>query len=286
LHYKPQAGIKNFTRQEAALAEADHATRDLFNHLASGKEAIWDAYYQLMPQSEAAKYKWNIFDVTKIWPHSDYPLQPYGKLVLNRNPANYFAETEQAAFSPGHLIPGIEPSPDRMLQGRLFSYPDTHRHRLGANYTQIPINCPYSTKVNNQQRDGPMTFTTNGASEANYEPNSVPGTSKQVPTSHIKKFYVDDWAARHPQNHPNCDYEQVGSFYRKVLSESDRNNLISNIVESLSHARTDIQQRMVAIFSKVDPEYGKRVAEGTQKENQCQVVRVAYIFPPSLLDNI
>jgi len=265
LHYKPEAGIKNFTRQEAAVADADHATRDLFDHIASGKQAVWSAYVQIMPLDAAAKYKWNVFDITKVWPHKDYPLQPYGKLVLNRNPQNYFAEVEQAAFSPGHLVPGVEASPDRMLQGRLFSYPDTHRHRLGANYLQIPINCPYASKVTNYQRDGAMCVNGNQGAEPNYEPNSIKGTPKQQPDKKIKDFYVDDWVARYPQLHPNSDFEQPGVFFRQVLGERDRNNLIGNIVDALQHARKDIQSRMVEIFTKCDPEYGKRVADGLAK---------------------
>lgn len=125
-----------------------------------------------MPINDGFKYRWNIFDVTKVWPHSDYPLITVGKLVLNRNPENYFQDTEQAAFSPGHLVPGMEPSMDKMLQGRLFSYPDTHRHRLGANYDQIPVNCPYRTRVSNGQRDGPMCINGNQGSKPNYEPSS------------------------------------------------------------------------------------------------------------------
>ena len=124
-----------------------------------------------MPEAEAQNYKWNIFDVTKVWPHKDYPLHEVGKLVLDRNPENYFAEVEQVAFSPAHMVPGIEPSADKMLQGRLFSYSDTHRHRLGANYQQIPINCPYMTKVNNAMRDGFAVVNNNLGSKPNYEPN-------------------------------------------------------------------------------------------------------------------
>jgi catalase len=128
-----------------------------------------------MPEKEAENYRFDIFDVTKVWPQGDYPLVPVGKVVLNKNPENYFAETEQAAFAPTNLVPGIEPSNDKMLQGRLFSYPDTHRHRLGANFDQIPINCPYRARVANYQRDGPATVDGNKGSALNYEPNSFSG---------------------------------------------------------------------------------------------------------------
>ena len=159
LHFKTKSGIKNFTAEQAdALKgpEPDYATKDLFNHIESGKTAEWKVFIQAMPETDAIKYRFNIFDVTKVISQKDYPLIPVGEMVLNKNPLNYFADTEQSAFSPGHLVPGMEPSPDKMLQGRLFSYPDTHRHRLGANYEQIPINCPYRANVHNGQRDGPM----------------------------------------------------------------------------------------------------------------------------------
>ena len=177
-HFKTDSGNKVLTGDQADKLrgeDPDYATRDLYNHIASGKAATWTYYAQVMPERDAANYKWNIFDVTKVWPHSDYPLIPVGKLVLNRNPVNYFAEVEQSAFSPGHMVPGIEPSNDRMLQGRLFSYPDTHRHRLGANYDQIPVNCPFRSRVANNQRDGPMCVNGNQGSAPNYEPNSFGG---------------------------------------------------------------------------------------------------------------
>jgi len=170
LHFKTRSGIKNLTREEAGKlqADADYATRDLQTHLDAGKTAEWDLKIQVIPEIDGFGYKWNIFDVTKVVPHSDYPLIPVGKLVINRYVDNYFAETEQVAFSPGHLVPGMEPSLDKMLQGRLFSYPDTHRHRLGANYDQIPINCPYRAKVHNGQRDGPMRIDKNGGNSIIY----------------------------------------------------------------------------------------------------------------------
>lgn len=157
LHFKTKSGVKNFTLEEANKLKSedpDYATRDLFEHIQKGNSAEWQFNVQIMPFEDGFKYKWNIFDVTKVWPHSDYPLIPVGKLILNRNPENYFADVEQSAFCPAHMVPGIEPSLDKMLQGRLFSYTDTHRHRLGGNYDQIPVNCPYRTRVSNAQRDG------------------------------------------------------------------------------------------------------------------------------------
>ena len=163
MHFKTRSGIKNLSKEKAQElgADPDYACRDLINHIDDGGTAEWDVKIQAIPEKEGLNYKWNIFDVTKVVPHADYPLIDVGKLVLNRNPENYFAEVEQVAYSPGHLVPGMEPSMDKMLQGRLFSYPDTHRHRLGVNYEQIPINCPYRAKVANVNRDGPMRMDSN-----------------------------------------------------------------------------------------------------------------------------
>ena len=164
LHFKTKSGIKNLSAERAdqlAGEDPDYATRDLFNHIKEGNTAEWSLYIQAMPENEAVNYRFNIFDVTKVISQKDYPLIYVGEFVLNRNQENYFAETEQSAFSPANLVPGMEASPDKMLQGRLFSYPDTHRHRLGANFEQIPINCPYRARVHNGQRDGPMRIDGN-----------------------------------------------------------------------------------------------------------------------------
>lgn len=263
-HFKTDSGVKNLTGPEAdqlKMQDADYATRDLFNHIARGGSASWSYKVQVMPEADAANYKWNIFDVTKIWPHSDYPLIPVGKLVLNRNPQNYFAETEQAAFSPGHMVPGIEPTNDRMLQGRLFSYPDTHRHRLGANYDQIPINCPFRARVANNQRDGPMCVNGNQGSRPNYEPNTFGGPVENKSYA-LNSFRVSGLVQRYRAAHPNCDFAQPGALFRKVMTPQDRTNLISNIVGHLKGANRDIQERQVKIFTKVDAEYGARVGQG------------------------
>ena len=191
-HFITDSGIKNLTASEAdhiKSNDGDYATRDLFDHIASGKSATWTMKVQIMPEADGAKYRWNIFDVTKIWPHADYPLIEVGKMVLNRNPDNYFAEVEQSAFAPVHMVPGIEPSPDKMLQGRLFSYADTHRHRLGGNYQQIPVNCPYRSRVINGQRDGFMQVNGNQGSRANYEPNTL-GSHREEKNFAIAPFKV------------------------------------------------------------------------------------------------
>jgi catalase len=266
LHYKSDQGITNLTAKQAADIEKedlDHATRDLFYAIQAGNHPSWTAHAQIMPVGEEQRYKWNIFDLTKIWPQSDYPLIPFGKLVLDRNPDNYFAEVEQAAFSPSHLVPGVEPSLDRMLQARLFSYADTHRHRLGPNYLQLPINCPYASKLANQQRDGLMTVNGNQGSAPNYEPNSHPKTAtnpveERTGYAALKGYTVSGMVGRHPFSSED-DYAQPGEFYRRVLKEEEKQRLCENIGGHLCGARREVQERMVEVFKRVDEDYGKRV---------------------------
>ena len=220
-----------------------------------------------MPEKEGESYKYDIYDVTKVWLHSDYPLIPVGKFVLNRNPENYFAEVEQSAFAPTNLVPGIEPSNDKMLQGRLFSYPDTHRHRLGPNFDQLPINCPYRARVSNYQRDGPANVTNNFGNAPNYEPNSLNGPVED-PTKANSIFTVQGEVGKHKYVHPNDDFEQPRMLFRKILTEAERTRLIENISGSLGKSRRDIQERMVKLFHKVDPEYGQRIAKAINLPTQ------------------
>jgi len=267
MHYKTDTGIKNLTSSEAATicgSNPDHAIKDLFDSIAGGKQVSWTMYIQVMPLEECKNYKWNIFDITKVWPQGDYPLQQVGKLVFNRNPENYFAEVEQAAFSPANLVPGIEPSLDRMLQARLFSYTDTQRHRLGGNFMQIPVNCPY--RVSNYQRDGFMAVNKNGGRCPNYEPNSFDTAPKQDPSYAVHAYPVDGLIGRFPFEHPNDDFEQPRTFYRKVLDEAQRTRLIENIVDNLGQVTmAGVKERMLDIFEKVDPDFSKRVAKGLAK---------------------
>lgn len=264
-HFKTDSGIKNLSDEEAckiAGTDPNYATRDLFNHIDKGGVASWTVCVQIIPFEDAEKYKFNIFDVTKVVSHKDYPLIKLGKLVLDRNPTNYFAEIEQAAFSPSHMVPGIEPSPDRMLQGRLFSYPDTHRHRLGTNYLHLPINRPFKTKVANHQRDGFMVTTDNGGAAPNYEPNSFGGPVEH-PSGKIAPFSVSGTVdrVRVRVSKPEDDFYQAGVLFREVMTEKDRKNLISNMAGHMRNASVEIQKRCVALFAKCDPEYGRRLAE-------------------------
>lgn len=268
LHYKTNQGIQNHTGEESHKAKADdpdQATRDLFDAIKREQFPSWSVFFQVMPEADGPAYRYNVFDITKVWPHKDYPLQPLGQLVLNRNPVNYFAEVEQSAFSPGSLVPGMEISHDKMLQARVFSYPDTHRHRLGTNYQHIPINAPYRCAVSNYERDGLMSVNGNGASAPNYYPNSVDGTPKPDRTVAESKPLLSGQVGRHPQNHPNSDFEQPGALFRDVMDDYEREHLIKNIVGHLKNAKKSIQKRQIGLFAKADPEWGRRVEEGIAK---------------------
>jgi catalase len=270
-HFKTETGIANLTSEEAsaiAAKDPDHATRDLFEHIKGGGIAAWKTYVQIMPYEDAATYRYDPFDVTKVWRYKDYPLVPIGRLVLDRNPQNFFAEIEQAAFSPSTFVPGIEPSPDKLLQGRLFSYPDTQRHRLGANYAQIPVNCPYSTKpANNYQRDGQMRVDGNGGSAPNFSPNGRGGPVADFKTSEISEaLHGTTGRTEYPKANRADDFEQAGLLYR-VMSEAERSRLVSNIAGHLSNAGKEIQKHQVQHFLAADSEYGSRVARALSSKS-------------------
>lgn len=263
-HFKTDQGIKNLTRQEAEIMrgkDPDHATRDLYEAIERGDYPSWTLQMQIMPPEEAKDYRFDIFDITKVWPHADYPPIEVGKLVLNRNPENYFAEVEQAAFCPGNLVPGIAASPDKMLQARLFSYHDTHIHRLGPNYHLIPVNAPKNAPEMSYQRDGFMRTDSDGGSGPNYWPNSFGGPEPDI-SAKEPPFEISGEADRYPYTHPNDDFVQPGNLYRDVMTDQDRENLIGNIVDHLGGAQKRIQLRQTALFFKADPGYGRRVAEG------------------------
>ena len=262
-HFKTEQGIQNLTRDEATEIKGedpDHATRDLFTAIENGEYPSWRLEMQIMTPEQAEKYRFDPFDVTKVWFHADYPPITIGRMVLNRNPENYFAEVEQAAFSPANFVPGIAASPDKLLQGRLFSYHDTHLHRLGANYQLLPINRPKNA-VNYYQRDGAMVYGDNSGNTPNYYPNSFGGPEPQ-PNAAEPPFDVSGQAARQPYTHLNDDFFQAGELYRRVMTNEDREHLIGNITTHLCNAHKRIQLRQTAIFYKADVEYGSRVAKG------------------------
>ncbi|RDZ14266.1 catalase [Priestia megaterium] len=261
-HFKTEQGVKNLSPDVAAKLAGenpDYHTEDLFNAIEKGDFPSWKLYVQIMPLEDADTYRFDPFDVTKVWSQKDYPLIEVGHMVLDRNPENYFAEVEQATFSPGTLVPGIDVSPDKMLQGRLFAYSDAHRYRVGANHQALPINRPRN-EVNNYQRDGQMRFDDNGGRSVYYEPNSFGGPTE----SHENKqaaYPVSGVADSVAYDH-NDHYTQAGDLYR-LLSEDERTRLVANIVEAMKPVeKEDIKLRQIQHFYKADPEYGTRIADG------------------------
>jgi len=260
-HFKTKQGIKNFTREQAdhmKSVDMDYSQNDLFHAIKNGDFPKWAVKVQIMPEADAATYHINPFDLTKVWPHGDYPLIDVGELELNRNPVNYFAEVEQAAFEPRNIVPGMGYSPDKMLQGRLISYPDAHRYRLGVNYDTLPVNqpkCPYHT----YHVDGTMRFqSTTGP---NYEPNSFGGPTQdkkydERPTT-LPNATVARWSHR---EHDGDYYTQPGNLFR-LMTPDARQRLIENIAGSLGKVEKRIQDLQISHFYKCDPKYGEGIAK-------------------------
>ncbi len=269
-HFKTRQGIRNLTNEEALRVrgeDPDHAQRDLVEAIDAGNFPKWDMKVQIMTEQQAKNCPFNPFDLTKTWPQAEYPLIDVGTMELNRIPDNYFAHVEQAAFAPAHVVDGISYSPDKMLQGRILSYPDAHRYRLGANYEQLPVNrCPYA--VNNYQRDGAMRLDGNGGSEPNYFPNSFDSV---VADSHYQDVPValeSAVAGWYDRNGPgeNDHYSQPGIFYRNVLNEGDKKNLVHNIVASMrgiaGPKKDEIINRQLCHFFRADIGFGIAIAAG------------------------
>jgi catalase len=270
-HFKTVQGIEPFSDAEAkamVAEEPDFHLRDLFESIAKGDAPEWRLEMQIMPFADAADYRFNPFDLTKVWPHSDYPPITIGRMVLDRNPENYFAEVEQAAFEPANMVPGIGPSPDKMLLGRLFSYPDTHRHRIGPNYQQLPINRPKSP-VHSYNKDGAMRYHHSGDQPV-YAPNSFGGPAADGSFPDTVWGVEGAEMVRHAYtlHSEDDDFGQPGTLWRNVLSDTDRDHLVSNIV---GHATTkvspEIQRRVVQYWTNVDADLGARVAAGIRGDS-------------------
>jgi len=268
-HFLTQQGIKNFTDAEAAEMKSkdmDFAQRDLFENIEQGNFPKWDMKIQIMTEDEARNYHINPFDVTKVWPHGDYPLIDVGFFELNRNPDNYFAQVEQAAFAPSHVVDGIGFSPDKMLQGRLLSYPDAHRYRLGTNYEHIPVNrCPFI--VNNYQRDGQMRVDGNGGNASNYYPNSfdniVEDQSYKEPGLELESNLAD-WYDRNGVGE-NDHYTQPGNLFR-LMDDQAKKNTISNIIGAMSGISGPMRDKIVNLqlchWFRADVNLGMAIAQG------------------------
>jgi len=263
-HFKTNQGIANLHDNdllEVTRGNPEYHLNDLRDAVDRGEFPSWTLKVQIMPFEDAAGYKVNPFDLTKVWSQQDYPLHEVGTLTLNRWPDNFFANTEQAAFNPAHFVPGIGPSPDKMLQGRLFGYGDAHRYRVGINHLQIPVNAPHAAPPNNHQRDGSGTVTANGGATRNYEPNSF-GGPVQTSVPMYSALGSDGPAASYAAVHygEGDDFSQAGDLYRLIDAEA-RERLVNAIAGSLSGVSHEyIVERSVAHFTAADPEYGARVA--------------------------
>ena len=268
-HFLTKQGIKNFTDAEAGAMKSqdpDFAQRDLLENIDAGNFPRWDMKIQVMTEAESRTYHINPFDLTKVWPHGDYPLIDVGIIELNRNPDNYFQDVEQAAFAPAHIVDGIGFSPDKMLQGRILSYPDAQRYRLGANYEQIPVNrCPYFT--NNYQRDGQMRIDGNGGKMPNYFPNSFDNITVDASYKEPALELENNTAAWYDRNAEgeNDHYTQPGNLFRLLVPEQQQ-NLINNVVGAMSGIdgpkREEIINRQLCHWFRADLRLGMGIAQG------------------------
>jgi len=257
-HFKTEQGIRN-NADTAQIIGSDREShqRDLFNAIEDGAFPRWKMKVQIMTEEQARNAPFNPFDLTKVWPHADYPLIELGTLELNRNPENYFAEVEQASFTPANVVPGIGHSPDKMLQMRILSYGDAQRYRVGANHQHLPVNAP-RCPVHNYQRDGAMRFDANGGGAVNYEPNSFGGPVED-PSVKEPPLPLEGAADRYDHRAGNDDYGQAGDLFR-LMPEDERERLMDTIAAEMEGVPTEIIDRQIGHFRKADPAYGAGVA--------------------------
>jgi catalase len=262
-HFISDQGVESLTQEEAdalVSTDTDFHTRDLFEAITRGDHPSWTLKVQIMPFEEAKDYRFNPFDLTKVWPHADYPLVEVGKMTLDRNPTDHHSEIEQLAVEPSNMVPGIGPSPDKMLLGRMFSYPDAHRYRIGVNYNQLPVNAPVAP-VNSYSKDGAMRYAK--VSDPVYAPNSKGGPKadtarygepagwhtdgEMVRTAYTLRFDDDDWG-------------QAGTLVRQVMSDAERDRLVGNIVGHLLDGVTEpVLEQAFEYWRNVDQDLGLRV---------------------------
>ncbi|NKB21778.1 MAG: catalase [Alphaproteobacteria bacterium] len=265
-HFKTQQGHSfNLGDDEANVIGQDREShqRDLYDAIERGDFPKWTVKVQIMSEAEAEKTSYNPFDLTKVWPHAEFPLIEVGTMELNRNPENYFAEVEQAAFTPANVVPGIGHSPDKMLQMRILSYGDAQRYRVGANHQALPVNAP-KCPVHNYQRDGAMRFDGNNGGAVNYEPNSVGGP---VEDQSVKEppLAVGDVADRYDHRDENDDYTQAGNLFR-LMSSEEQGRLMDTIAGAMEGVPEEIINRQVGYFHRADPDYGNGIMKRLVKK--------------------
>jgi catalase len=268
-HWQPKQGVRNLTSAQAEAIQAKdvgHATRDLYDAIERGDYPEWEFCVQIMSDDEHPELDFDPLDDTKRWPEDQFPLLPVGRMVLDRNPDNFFAEVEQAAFGTGVLVDGIDFSDDKMLQGRTLSYSDTQRYRVGPNYLQLPVNAPQqNARAQTNQRDGQMTYYVDRAADqskhVNYEPSSMGGLKEAPKPATDYHQWVEGHLGRYQTTRTTDDYKQAGDRYR-TFEDWERDDLIANLVADMKECPEHIALRMVWHFWHCDEDYGRRVAEG------------------------
>lgn len=272
-HFKTRQGHKYLTGEEAAnLIGTDREShqRDLFEAIERGEYPSWRCCVQIMTEEQAKNFQWNPFDLTKVWPHSEFPLIEIGNLELNRNPENFFAEVEQSTFSPSAFVPGIGASPDKVLQARLMSYTDAHRYRVGTNYQQLSVNKP-RCPVMNYQRDGAMSAG-NGGNSPNYYPNSYENTPKEAPEYRDPGLPLGDVVGDRYYSGDEDNYTQAGMLWN-IFDEEQKERTAAAIAAALSTVRDDIQVRQLNHFFRANQDYGKRVVEALKIEFNAEMLQ-------------
>ncbi|WGD38049.1 catalase [Lysinibacter sp. HNR] len=264
-HFHSNQGVKNIGNAEAQQLvgeDTDFYLRDLYDNIEAGNFPSWRVSVQIMPYEEAKTYRFNPFDLTKIWPHSDYPLIPVGEYELNRNPKNYHGEIEQAAFAPSHLVPGIEASPDKMLLARIFSYADAHRYRIGTNYNELPVNRPTS-EVNSYSKNGSMRHFYTGGETPVYAPNSANGPAADPHKAAEGVGWESDGdlvRSAYTLRSDDDDFGQAGTLVREVFDDAQRERLTETLVGQYnSLTRDEVKKRFLWYWTEVDRNLGARI---------------------------
>jgi catalase len=271
-HFKTDQGIECFTQDEAdqmAAVDTDYHQRDLYEHIAAGEFPSWTLSMQIMPFEDAKTYRINPFDLTKVWPHADYPLTEVGRMTLNRNLTDYHTELEQAAFEPNNLVAGTGLSPDKMLLARGFSYSDAHRARLGVNYRQIPVNAPHSP-VHSYSKDGAMRM--HNVTDPVYAPNSYGGPAADpARTDDGGLWYSDGEMVRtaYTLRPEDDDFGQATTLVRDVLDDGARSRLVDNVVGHLLNGVSEpVLARAFDYWRKVDTDLGDQIEEGVRRKQK------------------
>ena len=282
-HFKSRQGVENFTDEEATTTAGqnpDCHREDLYNAIEEGNYPIWDVKVQIMPLDEAENYRFNPFDLTKVWSKKDYPLHDVGYFVLNRNPRNFFAQIEQVALDPSNIVPGVGLSPDKMLQARVFAYADQQRYRIGANYKQLPVNQPQNVdEVNTYEHEGSMQFLFNAPEDPVYSPNrhdkgtgvlddAAVNDRSQLETTTAAELYINPEShgsdlvrAPYVRHAEDDDFVQARDLYENVYDDAAKERLVTNITNAMAGVSEETEQRAYEYWTNVHPALGQRVRE-------------------------